>query len=184
MTMQPWPLIEDMEEVKVGWRVLIRKVFKDPDGKKQEYYTKDSPNRVSVAVIALTPDNNVVIAEQFRPGPELIMQELPGGGAETDEDLQDAVLRELHEETGYSVGSIEPLGKVYKDAYTNTSSHYFLARDCVKNAEQHTDEGEFINIKEISIRQLFDNAYTAKMTDSEAVFLGYEKLRSIGGIER
>lgn len=177
--MQKWPYAEEPEEIKIGWRRLVRKVFIDPDGTKQEYYTKDLSSRVSVAVIALTKDNKVVVAEQFRPGPELVMQEIPGGGAEEGEDLQAAVTRELHEETGYTVGTIEPLGKVYKDAYTNPSSNYFLARGCAKDSEQHTDDGEFITVKEISIEELFDNARNARMTDSEGVFLAYEILKQI-----
>ena len=177
--MQPWPHAEDPEEIKVGWRVLVRKVFTDPAGKKQEYYTKEGLDKACVAIIALTSDNQVVIAEQFRPGPELVMQELPGGGVEAGEDLQEAVSRELHEETGYSIGTIEPLGKVYKDAYTNSANNYFLARNCVRDSEQHTDEGEFIKVNEISIDQLIDNARNAQMTDTEAVFLAYDKLREI-----
>lgn len=177
--MKPWPYAEEPEEIKLGWRTLVRKVFTDPDGVKQEYYTKDLAQQVSVAVIALTKDNKVVVAEQFRPGPELIMQEIPGGGVEVGEDLQTAVVRELHEETGYTVGEIEPLGKVYKDAYTNPSSNYFLARNCTKDSEQHTGDGEFINVKEISIEELFDNARNARMTDTEGVFLAYEILKEI-----
>jgi ADP-ribose pyrophosphatase len=176
---QPWPHAEEPEVIKVGWRRLVRKVFVDPNGKKQEYYTKEDPKRPSVAIIALTPDNKVIVAEQFRPGPERIMQELPGGGGEDDEDLQAAAIRELHEETGYAVGTVESLGFVYKDAYTNPTSNYFLARDCVHDADQHTDEGEFINVKEITIDELFDNARNGHMTDSEGVFLAYEKLSAI-----
>lgn len=79
--MKPWPYAEEPEEIKLGWRTLVRKVFTDPDGVKQEYYTKDLAQQVSVAVIALTKDNKVVVAEQFRPGPELIMQEIPEVGS-------------------------------------------------------------------------------------------------------
>ena len=30
------------------------------------------------------------------------------------------------------------------------------ARDCVKDAEQHLDDGEFVNVKEITIAKLFE----------------------------
>ena len=70
---------------------------------------------------------------------------------------------------------------IYKDGYSNAETHYFLARDCVKDAEQHTDDGEFINVKEISIKQLLDNAYGARMSDVGGVFLAYDKLRELEG---
>jgi len=177
--MEPWPYAKEPEEIKVGWRKLVRKVFVDPEGRVQEYYTKESLGTVCIAVIGLTPENKVVVAEQFRPGPEKVLQELPGGGAEADEDAQVAAEREFHEETGYRAGSIKDLGSVYKDAYTNAVWRYFLARDCVQDGDQHTDDGEFINVKEISISKLFENARNLMMTDPEAVFLAYDELREI-----
>lgn len=177
--MEAWPRLEPDEEIKVGWRTLVRKTFKQPDGLPVEYMTKDATNTVAVAVVALTQDNQVIIAEQFRPGPEAVLQELPGGGVEEGEDYQAAVLRELHEETGYSSDDVSYLGKVYKDAYTNTSWHYYLAKNSHQAHDQKLDEGEFVNIKLISIDQLIENARSAKMTDTEAVFLAYDELKSL-----
>ncbi len=177
--MEPWPRAAEPEEIKVGWRRLVRKVFTDPEGREQEYYTKESIGTVCIATIALTPENNVVVAEQFRPGPEKILEELPGRGAEAGENIELAAARELHEETGYRVGTIRHLGAVYKDAYSNVESHYFLARDCVKDGGQHTDDGEYINVKEIAIAKLFENARTLMMTDTEAILLAYDELKKI-----
>ncbi|MNX05836.1 ADP-ribose pyrophosphatase [compost metagenome] len=177
--MEAWPRLEPDEEIKVGWRTLVRKTFEQPDGRPAEYVTKDAIGKVAVAIVALTQDNQVIIAEQFRPGPERVLQELPGGGAEEGEDYQAAVLRELHEETGYVSDDVSYLGKVYKDAYTNTSWHYYLAKNSHQAHDQKLDDGEFVNVKLISIDQLFENARSAKMTDTEAVFLAYDELKSL-----
>ena len=179
--MKPWPHTIEPEQTKIGWRWLVRKVFTDPAGSEQEYYTMERLGTIHVATIALTVDNTVLVAEQFRPGPEKIFEELPGGGHDSGEEPEAAARRELHEETGYTPGSMEHLGVIYKDGYSNAETHYFLARDCVKDAEQHTDDGEFINVKEISIKQLLDNAYGARMSDVGWVFLAYDKLRELEG---
>jgi ADP-ribose pyrophosphatase len=177
--MNVWARAKDDEVITLGWRQLVKKTFVQPDGKEAEYVTKDLPGKPACAVIALTPENMVVIAEQFRLGPEVIMDELPGGGSEKDESLEDAVKRELLEETGYTVGSITYLGLVYKDAYTNTQWHFFLARDCIDTGSQHLDDGEFVTPKLITIDKLFENARTGKMTDVSAVFLAYDELVKI-----
>jgi ADP-ribose pyrophosphatase len=177
--MEAWPRTKPDEEIKVGWRRLVRKTFEQPDGLPAEYMTKDAMGKVAVAIIALTEANQVVIAEQFRPGPERILQELPGGGAEEGEDYQAAVLRELHEETGYSSDDVSYLGGVYKDAYTNTKWHYFLGKNSRQIHDQNLDEGEFVDVKLISIEQLFINARSSQMTDTDAVFLAYEELKAL-----
>lgn len=177
--MDIWKHAAPMETIKVGWRTLTRKTFLDPAGEQQEYVTMGKMGQINIATIALTPDNQVVIAEQFRPGPELIMMELPGGGHNEGEDIEAAARRELHEETGYVAGSMEYLGKVYKDAYTNAVWHFYLARGCVMDGEQHTDPGEFVTVKTISISELFENARTGKMTDTEAVFLANDTLQKL-----
>lgn len=181
--MEVWPQTTPPSEERVGWRSIVHKTFRDPEGNEQKYDTKEKMGSIAIATIALTPENKVVVAEQFRPGPEKVLEELPGGGYEEGETLEEAARRELHEETGYTPGVMEYLGKVYKDAYTNTTWHFFLARDSVKNGNQHTDDGELINVKEISIAQLLYNARHAMMTDTEAVFLAYETLRSLVPLE-
>lgn len=177
--MDKWPNVGDNEVVKIGWRRLVKKTFTDPNGAEVEYMTQGLVGGTAAAVIALTPDNKVIIAEQFRPGPEKIMQELPGGSVDGDEDEKQAVARELLEETGYQAGKVEFLGVVYKDAYTNTQWHFYFARDCIDTGKQHLDDGEFVNVKLISIDQLFKNAKSGVMTDVSAVHLAYEKLKAI-----
>lgn len=181
--MDAWPRLKPDEDITVGWRRLVRKTFVQPDGKPAEYVTKEALGKVGGAVIALTPDHQVVIAEQFRPGPERVLQELPGGGAEDGEDPQVAVLRELREETGYASDEVTYLGLVYKDGYTNMTCHFYLAKNCRQLSEQCLDEGEFVTVKLISIDQLFENARTARMTDAVAVLLAYDELKAMAAKE-
>lgn len=179
--MQPWPKTNDDEIVKVGFRTIVHKTFLMPDGREGPFTTKDAPGEFGCAVIALTTDDKVVIAEQFRPGPERVMQEIPGGGGNPSEDPKDVAMRELKEETGYGSDEVVFLGQVYKDAYTNSSRYYYLARNCRIIGETEQEDTEFIEVKTISINQLFENARNANMTDTEAVFLAYEILKEIQG---
>lgn len=174
--MKAWERTRVPEEQKVGWRWLTTKWFRDPAGVEQEYVLVGREGSRAVATIALTPDNRVIISEQFRPGPEKIMQEIPGGGVDVGEDVKTAALRELKEETGYAPDRIEHLGTVHKSAYLNSTWDYFIAYDCQKISDQRTDEGEFVTVQTISIDELFANGRTGHMTDTEALFLAYDIL--------
>lgn len=154
------------------------KTFVRPDGSVTEYDIFDRDNLHHAGVVALTPDNQVIVAEQFRAGPEIMAMEIPGGTADPGETPLEAARRELIEETRYCPGTIEPLGYVYKDGYMNACWHYFFATGCKVEADhQKLDEGELISVKLISIDEFIENARKARMTDVEAVFLAYEKLQ-------
>jgi ADP-ribose pyrophosphatase len=176
--MKPWKRIEPTKVDKIGWRTIVTKTFEMPDGQVAEFQTIGGEGRHCIAAIALTPDNQVIVARQFRPGPEKIFDELPGGGVEAlDTDYETAARRELLEETGYEAGVIDFLGDVYKDANTNTTWHYFVARDCTPHARgQQLDDNEHVEVRLITIDQFLKNARNGRMTDIGAVFLAYERL--------
>jgi 8-oxo-dGTP pyrophosphatase MutT (NUDIX family) len=176
--MQPWKHLEETETIKIGWRTLVRKTFERPDGIPAEYYTKDALGARWAIVIALTADKQVVIAEQFRPGPEMIFQDLPGGSVDKDEDPQATALRELQEEAGYTSNDIEFLGNI-RDSYSNATGYCYLAKNCFAIHDQKLEDGEFVNVKLISIDQLFENGRKGEMGDQAGLFLAYDRLQKI-----
>lgn len=176
--MKAWEKLSSKEQ-KVGYRTVTLKDFKMPDGRIEEYTTWNKVGLIDVAIIALTQDYQVVIARQYRPGPERILDELPGGNADDGEDFAKAAMRELEEETGYICESADYLGMNYRDAYTNAVGHYYIARNCEPRGLQKLDVTEHIEIVLISIKELLGNAKTGKMSDSVAVLLAYNELEEI-----
>lgn len=175
-----WKRVVPTVSSKIGYRAVISKTFILPDGSLNHFQTYGAEKSEHVGVIALTKDHKVVIASQFRPGPEIIMDDIPGGNAEPGEDYGATALRELLEETGYTAGKMTYLGKVYKDCYHNDIWHYYLASDCTPHKDgQQLDPTEHIEVKLISIDQLLENGRKARMTDTEALYLAYDKLMKI-----
>ena len=183
--MKPWKRLQNTQIIKSNWRCITVKTFELPDGTEAQFDVFDKDGIEHAGVIALTPQKEVVIAEQFRAGPEAVMAEIPGGSVGEAEEPEAAATRELLEETGYVPGSIEYMGHVFKDPYMNATWHYFIAYDCMKQTDtQQLDEAEIVNVKHITIDELLDNANNARMTDVEAVLLAYERLAKLrGGIE-
>jgi len=177
--MKPWKRIEPTEVTAVGYRTVVSKTFVLNNGKTFDFQTNDVEGREYAGVVALTKDNRVLIARQFRPGPEKIMEEIPGGYVDPEDkgDICAAAARELEEETGYKPGKIIYLGKVYKDCYNNAVWHYCLATDCAPNKQgQALEATEDVEVDIISIKQFLANAREGRMTDPGAVLLAYETL--------
>lgn len=152
-----------------GWRKVISRTFVN-DGNEIEYEIKNEQD--SVAVLAITNENYIILAEQYRPGPEKLMLELPGGALEKGESPLECGVRELLEETGYS-GDAEYIGSCYHCAYSTKQKHTVLVRNCIQSATQSTDSNEQIQIKMIPFEQLIDLLREGMMTDVE---VGYRAI--------
>jgi ADP-ribose pyrophosphatase len=101
-----------------------------------------------VNVIALTPDDRVVLIRQYRAGLDAVCLEIPGGMVDPGEDAATAAARELEEETGYTAPRWRPLGVVAPNpAIQNNRLHSFLALDAVPTTAPRPDGGEVLSLE-------------------------------------
>ncbi len=135
------------------------KVRKDrclaPDGKIIDpYYVYEFPTWVTA--VALTEDGRVILERQYRHALGDTCIEIPGGCVDdTDVSLEDAIARELLEETGYQFSSYEYLGKISANPSTNSNlMHMYLARGGKKVSDQQLDHNEEIEVELFSIEEL------------------------------
>lgn len=125
------------------------------DGRESAFFVIENPDWVNV--IALTPDREVVLIEQFRHGIERTILEIPGGMVDDGEDPIVAAKRELVEETGYTSDNWRSLGKSHPNpAIQNNTIFHLLALDCVKTSATEFDEHESIVVKLELLRSVHD----------------------------
>jgi len=96
-----------------------------------------------VHVIAVTPDQQVVLVRQFRAGSRRDSLETPGGLLEPGEDPCVAGARELLEETGYAGDPPERLGTIRPNpAILAMEISTIVIRNARRVAEPDPDENE------------------------------------------
>lgn len=115
------------------------------NNKKCTFYRIECQDWVSV--LPITGDGNVLLVRQFRAGIEEVNLELPGGIIEVGESPQQAALRELEEETGYTTtpNKLQSLGFVWPNpAIQNNRCYLFVAEQIEALGDVHFDEAEDI----------------------------------------
>jgi len=172
-----WQRTEPTKITKVGWRTIVAKTFTLPDGKSAEFDTINREDFSAAGIIALTKDNKVITGRQFRPGPEQLMDEIPGGIVDPGESPETAAKREMLEETGYKAGSLKFLGAFHRDSMTNGKWYYYLATDCeLVNTTPENGEHEFIEVILKTIPKFINDAKKGLITDPFAVLAAYDDL--------
>ncbi len=149
-----WKVLASEYLHKEPWLTIRKDQCKMPNGQVvPAFYVQEYPEWVNA--FALTKDNRVVMVKQYRHGIEETGIELPGGVAEEGETMEEAVRREIKEETGYEFGYYEYLGKICANpSTTNNFMHMFLATDGERVADPQLDDLEDLEVVLYSIEEV------------------------------
>ncbi|MFD3930035.1 NUDIX hydrolase [Streptomyces sp. NPDC058614] len=118
--------------------------YRLPNGHQDAFYIKNE--RPAVSVLALTESQQVILVRQYRPGPDRILAELPGGYLGHDENPEYAAERELLEETGYRPRALQYVADCWDDAYSTMFRKCFVAIGCVKVSDPDPEITETLEV--------------------------------------
>lgn len=154
----------------------------EPTPKEGDFFVISTPDWVNV--VALTPDDELLLIEQWRMGIDAVTLEIPGGMVDPGEDPAAAAARELVEETGYEAARISRLGAVHPNpAIQGNRCHTFLAEGCVRTQTPSFDGNERIHTRLVPWAEA--TRLAARGTISHALVvaaLGLEGLRRVGAL--
>jgi 8-oxo-dGTP pyrophosphatase MutT (NUDIX family) len=139
-------------------RFLKRRCRNSSDAeRKYTFYLLQSRDWCNV--IPVTEDGKVVLVRQYRAGTDSKTLEIPGGVVDPgDADVAATALRELAEETGYTLvpgGKVTALGAAHPNpAIQNNRVHSFIAGPVRKTLTPAPDPGELLEIIEVPLAEI------------------------------
>jgi 8-oxo-dGTP pyrophosphatase MutT (NUDIX family) len=140
---EEWSVLASETIVKDRWIDLKAETCRTPAGQEiAPYYVLSYPDWVNI--VAITPDDRIVLVRQYRHAAGQVFTEIPGGAMDADDkDGEAAAKREFLEETGYVAESWEHVTSLYPNPSSHTNRlHIYLALGARRTGDQSLDEGE------------------------------------------
>jgi ADP-ribose pyrophosphatase len=133
-----------------------------------------------VAIVALDEADNILLVKQFRKPVEKELLEIPAGGIDVGESPEEAVRREMREETGFLPRKVEKLGGFYSTPGFCTEYLYlYLASDLVEKPLK-AEDSESITLVRVPLSQVKGLIASGAICDAKSIagllaFLEYQK---------
>lgn len=164
----------DKKEIKVKENLLYKGKILDlyvddvkcPNGNLTK---REIINHCPGVGILVVNEKGILLERQFRYayGEEIL--EIPAGKVEQNENIVQAAIRELKEETGCECNEMTFLGSIYPSTgYTNEIIHLFLAKSNVFT-NQNLDEDEFIEWNFYSLEDVLTMIEDGKIKDAKTI---------------
>ena len=121
------------------------------------YYVLSYPDWVHV--VAITPEDCLVLVRQYRHAAGKVVVEIPGGALDaSDVNDEAAARRELAEETGYVSSEWTKISSLYPNPATHTNRvHVYLALNATRECAQALDAGEEVEVIVLPIDSVLEN---------------------------
>jgi ADP-ribose pyrophosphatase len=141
--------------------------------KEHDFFVLESVNWVNI--IALTPENQLVMVEQYRFGSNTVELEVPGGMMDPGEtDPVATAVRELREETGYEGTRARLLGRIHANpAILNNTCFTVLVENCHLKHPVSFDSGEDLSTRLVPASEISQMVADEKIGHSLVVVALY-----------
>ena len=121
------------------------------------------------AMVPIDADGNVILVRQYRLPAHEALLEIPAGGADKGESIEDAAQRELREETGFRAGRLQRLcGFFVAPGYCTEFIHIFRATDLVEDPIEG-DADEVIALERMSLVDAISLIERGEIKDGKSI---------------
>jgi ADP-ribose pyrophosphatase len=138
-----------------------------PNGRIAELDVVHHPG--AAAVVAVTPEDQVVLIRQYRWPTGGWLLEVPAGMLRAGEDPEACARRELEEETGLRASRLVPLGWIWTSpGFADEKIWLYLARG-LEAARQALDDDEILSVEKVALTRAVDMAGSGEISDGKSV---------------
>ncbi|HMZ46481.1 MAG TPA: NUDIX hydrolase [Chitinophagaceae bacterium] len=181
----------------LNWKTLSSKyIYKDrwfiaradsclmANGKTIEpYYVLEFPNWCNVIVV--TNKEEIVMVRQYRHAINKTTIELPGGVIDKNENPKEAAIREVLEETGYTIHQIEFLYATAPNPATNNNMAYFFLAKANENLQcQQPDPFEDLDVILVDKKEVLEMIHNSQIIHGVQIGAIYAAYQKLGWIEQ
>ena len=154
-------------------RCVVEDTLEYADGSRHEWiYFKGSgaagviPGAVAIA--AFTEDNKMILTRQYRHPLRKVIHDLPAGGMQNGETPEQAALRELEEETGYTAEKLEWIGRFnWNPSNMSGTVEIFFTKTLKQKGSFNPDE--IMNIELVNFDTVLKKVLMGQYVDSALV---------------
>ena len=150
------PRILSSQPLREGWPPISEEEVELPSGARKRWIRMHFGT--SAAVLAVTPQKQIVLTREYRHGLGRVVHSLPGGTARNGESPEACARRELLEETGYQGPKfLEMYAGNNLTAYLEGTLHLFFAKEC-QPTERRPNPDEIQSVERISVTSALSSA--------------------------
>jgi ADP-ribose pyrophosphatase len=168
MVIKPWKTLSSRPIYQNPWMNLREDIAELPNGKTTVYGVVQTG--LCVGVLPFIDDERVLMVRQYRyVFGESQRWEMPTGEVKQGESLKTAARRELQEEVGYDVQSLEQIHTYFTSkSIMDEVAHLFIGRDLLE-MQAIPDDTEFLEVAILPFQRVLKMVLESEIRDSMTV---------------